>query len=48
MIPLNTLSVNLFIEIINSGNQIGDEGASKLGAGLSNLKDLSNLNLHLG
>ena len=47
MIPLNTLSVNLFIEIINRDNKIGDEGASKLGSGISLLKDLTNLSLDL-
>jgi hypothetical protein len=44
---LSTLDKTLK-KIINSSNQISDEGASKLGAGLSNLKDLSNLNLYLG
>jgi hypothetical protein len=28
-------------------NQIGDEGAQNLGAGLSNLKDLTNLSIIL-
>jgi hypothetical protein len=47
MISLNSLSVNLFIEIINRRNNIGDEGALKLGSGISLLKDLSTLNLSL-
>ncbi len=47
MIPLNSLVVNLFIEIINRSNNIGDEGASKLGSGISLLKDLTNLSLNL-
>ena len=47
MIPLNSLSVNLFIEIINRDNKIGDEGASNLGSGISHLKDLTNLSLNL-
>ena len=35
----------IFYVKINSYNQIGDEGAYNLGAGLSNLKGLTNLTL---
>ncbi len=37
----------LIFEKINRYNKIGDEGASKLGSGISHLKDLTNLSLNL-
>ncbi len=47
-IAFKLIKSHIFYGKINSENWIGAEGAYNLGAGLSNLKGVTNLSLELG